>query len=314
MLILSNIVLLIFPITILDGLIILKTDVGKISKTILDKINIPLVSSIEVNQWKNNDCIIKWFINLPEKKSCTFIVFDIENFYPSISLEFLNKKLQFAKSLCKITYEESSIIMQARKTLLFNNNEPWVKKSGNKDFDNPMGCFNGAEASEIVGTYILSKISNEINKKQVGIYRGDGLGVLRNISGSEMDRTRKNFFKIFQECGLSIVLKINLTSVDFLDVRFDRKQETYTPYRKPNNDIHKHSNHPQNTLRDLLKFISKRISDTSSNEEIFNNHFPIYEQASKNSGFNNNLTYRQLQHSNSYIQENQKMQTKNNLV
>ena len=204
--------------------------------------------------------------------------------------------------------------MQARKTLLFNNNEPWVKKSGNKDFDNPMGCFNGAEASEIVGTYILSKISNEINKKQVGIYRGDGLGVLRNISGSEMDRTRKNFFKIFQECGLSIVLKINLTSVDFLDVRFDRKQETYTPYRKPNNDIHKHSNHPQNTLRDLLKFISKRISDTSSNEEIFNNHFPIYEQASKNSGFNNNRTYRQLQHSNSYIQENQKMQTKNNLV
>ena len=54
-----------------------------------------------------------------------------------------------------------------------------------------MGCFNGAEVFEIVGTYILSKISNEISKKQVGLYRDDGLGVLRNMSESEMDQTRK---------------------------------------------------------------------------------------------------------------------------
>ena len=81
----------------------------------------------------------------------TFIAFDTENFYPSISLELFNKALQFAKSLCKITDEEISIIMQVRKTLLLNENEPWVKKSGNKDFDVPMGCFDGVEVSEIVG-------------------------------------------------------------------------------------------------------------------------------------------------------------------
>ena len=124
-----------------------------------------------------------------------------------------------------------------------------------------------------------------------------------------MDRTRKNLIKIFHECGLSLVCKINLTSVYYLDVRFDMKQGTYTPYRKPNSDpmyIHKHSNHPQNILRDLPKSISKRISDTSSNEEIFNNHIPIYQQAFKNSGFNKNLIYRQSQHSNSHIQEKQK--------
>ena len=76
-----------------------------------------------------------------------------------------------------------------------------------------MGRLDEAEVSEIVETYILSKISNEINKKQVGLYRDDGLDVLRNMSGSEMDRTTKNLLKIFQECGLSIVCKINLTSV-----------------------------------------------------------------------------------------------------
>ena len=76
------------------------------------------------------------------------------------------------------------------------------------------------------------------------------------------------------------------------------KQETYTPSRKPNNDpiyIHKHSNHPQNIFRDLPKSISKRTSDTSSNEEILNNHISIYQQVLKISGFNN-LIYRQSQH------------------
>ena len=77
--------------------------------------------------------------------------------------------------------------------------------------------------------------------------------------------------------------------------------------KKPNNDplyIHKHLNLPQNTLRDLPKSISKIISDTFSNEDIFKNHIPIYQQALKNSGFNNNLTYSKSQHSSySHIQE-----------
>ena len=38
-----------------------------------------------------------------------------------------------------------------------------------------------------------------------------------------MDRIKKNLIKVFQECGLSIVCKIILINVDFLDVRFDLK-------------------------------------------------------------------------------------------
>ena len=88
-----------------------------------------------------------------------------------------------------------------------------------------------------------------------------------------------------------------------------RKPNIETPYRKPNNNltyIHKHSTHPQNILRDLPKSISKSISGNSLNEEIFNNNIPIYLQALKNSGFNDNLIYRQPQHSNSRTQETQK--------
>ena len=155
-----------------------------------------------------------------------FYCFDIENFYPSISLGIFNKALQFGKSLFKVTDKEISIIMHSRKTLLCNDKEPWIKKSRKKDFDVPTGCFDRAKVSEIVGTYILSKINNEINKKEVGIYYDDGLGVLRNMSVSEMDQASKNLIKIFQECGLSIVCKINSTSVDFLDVHFGMRQET----------------------------------------------------------------------------------------
>ena len=79
MLILSSIVLLIFPTSVFRIINPSKTVIGKISKTIFDKINIQLVSSIKVNQWKNSDSVINWFKNIPEKKLCTFIVFDIEN-------------------------------------------------------------------------------------------------------------------------------------------------------------------------------------------------------------------------------------------
>ena len=123
----------------------------------LNKISIQLASSMKVNQWKKSDSVINSFKNIPEKW-CSLIVFDIENFYASISLDVFSKALQFAKSFCKITDEEISVIMPVRKTLLFNINKPWVKKSRNKHFGVPFGCFDDAEVSEIAETNILSKI------------------------------------------------------------------------------------------------------------------------------------------------------------
>ena len=50
-----------------------------------------------------------------------------------------------------------------------------------------MGCFDGAEVCEIVGGYISRKISYEINKQQFRNYHEDGLGILRNMTETEMD-------------------------------------------------------------------------------------------------------------------------------
>ena len=72
----------------------------------------------------------------------------------------------------------------------------------------PMGCYNGAEICELVGIYIQNKLCKLMNEKDFGLDRDDGLGILRNTSGPEADRKRKNIIKIFKECGLSITCKI----------------------------------------------------------------------------------------------------------
>ena len=58
-----------------------------------------------------------------------FIVFDIENFYPLISLKLFNEPLNFAKTLTDISETDVSIMMQACKTL-FNDSKLWLKRHG----------------------------------------------------------------------------------------------------------------------------------------------------------------------------------------
>ena len=50
---------------------------------------------------------------------------DIESFYASISDNLFIKAIQFGR---EITDEDINLTMQARKTLLFNEGIPWVKK------------------------------------------------------------------------------------------------------------------------------------------------------------------------------------------
>ena len=60
---------------------------------------------------------------------------------------------------------------------------------------------------------------------------------MKKMSGPEIERKRKQIIKIFKECGFNITIKTNLTSVDFLDVRLNLRDNTYQPYRKPNSEL-----------------------------------------------------------------------------
>ena len=81
-----------------------------------------------------------------------------------------------------------------------------------------MGYYDGTEICKLVGMYIQNKLCKLMNKKDFGLYRDDGLGILRNTSGTEAARKRKMIIKIFKECGLSITFEVNKKIVDFLDV------------------------------------------------------------------------------------------------
>ena len=44
-----------------------KSDIGKISKNILDRINKSLIAVTYANQWKSTSSVIDWFKNIPNK-------------------------------------------------------------------------------------------------------------------------------------------------------------------------------------------------------------------------------------------------------
>ena len=47
-----------------------KNELGRISKTILDKININLRNATKLNQWKNTNDVISWFKSIKNKQNC----------------------------------------------------------------------------------------------------------------------------------------------------------------------------------------------------------------------------------------------------
>ena len=75
-----------------------KSEIGKVTKQLLDRINQKVIASIGVNQWKNTSSVLTWFNNIPNKDQYSFIAFDVVDFYPSISIDLLNTALDFASN------------------------------------------------------------------------------------------------------------------------------------------------------------------------------------------------------------------------
>ena len=271
-----------------------KTDIGRASKQLLDGINKKLLLHTKVNQWKNTQSVIDWFSQIRGKRRCTFVQFDIENFYPSITAELFDKAIAYAKQYVDIPDLDLDIIKQARATLLFHQGQPWIKQTDVNGFDVPMGAYDGAEVCELVGSYMLSQVNQVIDNPDVGLYRDDGLGVLRNIGKPEIERRKKKIIQIFKNCGLGITIMTSLQLVQYLDVEFDLRNGQYRPFRKPNSEplyINSSSNHPASVLNHVPDSISRRLSDISSSSDVFREALPEYENALRNSGFKKKLEY-----------------------
>ena len=274
-----------------------KSDIGRVAKHILQKINNEVCSATSLNQWRSTKETLDWFQRLDKDKSMVFIKFDIESFYPSISQDLLRKALKFAGKVSFISKEDQEIIMCACNAFLFSKGQPWKKKNIDNLFDVTMGSYCGAEVAETVGLYLLNKMTKSRNApfepKSVGLYRDDGLAAVK-ASGPQIDRKRKRLEELFREEGLKITVECNLKKTDYLDVVLDLEHRSFKPYRKPNDRpiyIHSKSNHPPNILQQLPKMIENRLTSISSSKEVFDSAKQPYENALRESGFHTNLTY-----------------------
>ena len=172
-----------------------KNEIGRISKQILDQINSRLCEILKVNEWTNTANVINRFKKVESKNSHKCLMFDITDFYPSIKEDLLIEALEFAKQHVTIKSKDRETIFHARKSLLYNEGEPWVKKQSN-GIDVKMGSYDGAEVCELIGIFMLSLIGNKYNPNNIGLYRDDGLAVFKNTSGPQSE----NIKNTFKEC------------------------------------------------------------------------------------------------------------------
>ena len=256
-----------------------KPEIPKISRQLLEKIVKAVKDKTKFNHWKNTNDVIKWFGDIPIKKSHSFIAFYICDFYPSITEELLDKALDFASRYIEITTDERRITKHTKKTTLYNNNMPWRKIRS--DLDVTTGSFNGAETCELLGLFLLSQPTHlGVN---VGLYRDDGLATCTK-SPKQVEAIKEEMCEIFKHNSLQITIEANKKVVDFLDITLDLRTAIYKPYKKPNSNltyIHIQSNHPSSIIKNLPKSINKRLSTNSKNTQIFNEACPAYTEALK---------------------------------
>ena len=171
--------------------------------------------------------------NSPTKNRAKLLQFDICEFYPSICEELLQGSLDFAKNHATIEEEEVNIIMDCRKSVLFNSAQVWTKKDS--DFDVTMGAQDGTEVAELTGIYLLKQINeflSTLDKRcHSGLYRDDGLIYVENANGPLITKIEKARHRIFKRNKLNISIEQKGTTVNFLDVTLTT-DGSHKPYKK----------------------------------------------------------------------------------
>ena len=267
-----------------------KSELGRISKQKVESIVREVKAKTSLTQWKNTASVVTWFQNIQNKPRTKFINFDIVDYYPSVTVDLLNKALDFASLHTTVTQEDREVVHHARRSLLYDKDTPWVKKES--EFDVAMGSFDGAEVTDLVGLFLLSQLQH-LKGINLGLYRDDGLGT-STLTERQTDILKKQIKKVFESNGLKITIDVNLVVVNFLDVTLDLRAGTFRPFMKPGNTplyIHKDSNHPPTIIKQIPLAVGKRLSSISSSEAQFNLAAPPYQEALAKSGYDLQLTY-----------------------
>ena len=276
-----------------------KSDLGTISKSILDKVLMDLRSKFnpKLGQFKNTNDALEWFRSLEEFERKAFLTYDICDFYPSITEEILRKTLFWAKNHVKsgiLSQNDIDLILAARISILAYKGDIWVKKTG--EFDVTMGSSDGAEVAELVGLYLLYELGLKgiIPRGTFGLYRDDGIVALTTSSGRRQEYIRQDLRKFFNNRGFKIDITPARPFVEYLDVRM-HTNKIHEIYYKPNNDttyVNIQSNHPRSILKNFKNNTENRLSTLCSNNQTFERHAQRYKDILSKSGHPSDIKFK----------------------
>ena len=106
---------------------------------------------------------------------------------------------------------------------------------------------------------------------------------------------RKKIQEIFSQHGLKTTAEaINCKIVNFLDLTLNLEDESFKIYGKPSNVplyVHRMSNHPPTVLKNLPRNVNQRLSNNSSNEQLFNDTVAPFQEAITKSGYDFKLKF-----------------------
>lgn len=188
-------------------------------------------SVTKINQWKNTSSVLQWLQKLPNKRKCAFISFNVVEFYFPISETLLEHARDFGTNYMNISDDYHYIIVEAKKSLLFNNRNHQKKTNTNTLFNVTMGSYDGAETCELIRIYILRQLKEKSYGMDIGFCRDDNLAVL-DQTPQKIEKIKKEICKVFTTHNLHTKKVVN-----FCDVTLDLTTEKQKPYSKPSTTL-----------------------------------------------------------------------------
>ena len=90
-----------------------------------------------------------------------------------------------------------------------------------------MRAFDGADTCELVGNFVLYKLSEKYERKILALERDDGLAICRKFSGPAPEKRKKCFCKLFREPDLELTIKWNRKVVLFLAITLNLENSSF---------------------------------------------------------------------------------------
>ena len=170
-------------------------------------------------------------------------------------------------------------------------------KTKNPNFDIPMGSYDSAEVTDVVGLYLLHLIEDQNWGIGPGGYRDD-FAAHSDLTNQKNAELQRKLCKLFKNNGLKIEITANNAIViDFHDVTLDMRTGNYKPYHKPNASllyVHAQSNHPKSIKKNIPINVNKRLNILSINEEMFDEVKGEYQEALEKAGHTHVLRYEKV--------------------